>query len=230
MPASPMSWDAPKNPVSPPVPLRIGPEDIRSYQGLLWRIHRTAGEHPSAWNSFRSFGPLPTMRWDPHPQPLGEHPGSAVLYAATDLRTAAAEVFQAQRRIDPMSAGVCATTFVPARPLRLLALLATDSPWLLRHGASHSLMAAPRSTCRAWARQIARAEPADGMGPLDGLWVESTMTGRPMVVLFASALPALPDAPRSSAPLAAPVMMAALADISDSLGWELAWPVPPIGA
>lgn len=221
-----MPLDAPKNPSRPELPLSIGPEDIHHHPGPLWRIHRTAGEYPSAWNAFRTYGPLPTMRWDPHPGPVGEHPGSGVLYTATDLRTAVAEVFQTQRRIDPMGAGISATTFVPTRPLRLLALLAEDSPWLLRHGASHSLMAAPRDTCRAWAREIARAEPSDGQGPVDGLWTESTMTGRPMVVLFDRAATALPEAPRASALLAAPLMMAALADISASLGWEFAWPTP----
>ncbi|WP_366179926.1 RES family NAD+ phosphorylase [Actinomyces timonensis] len=219
-----MALHAPKNPRRPRRPLSIGPEDILPYQDLLWRVHRTAGEYPSAWNGFRSYGPLTTMRWDPHPGPRGDHPGHGVLYAATDLRTAVAEFFQAQRRVDPMRAGVAATTFVPVRPLRLLALLAEDSSWLLRSGASHSLMAAPRGTCRAWAREIARAEPADGQGPVDGLWAESTMTGCPMVVLFERAASALPEAPRDSALLAAPVMMAALEDISASLGWELAWP------
>ena len=219
-----MPLDAPKNPSRPPRPLAITPEDIRLHQGLLWRIHRTAGEYPSAWNDFRSYGPLTTMRWDPHPGSVGEHPGHGVLYTATDLRTAVAEVFQTQRRVDPMGAGIAATTFAPVRPLRLLALLAEDSPWLLRNGASHPLMAAPRDTCRAWAREIARAEPADGQGPVDGLWAESTMTGRPMVVLFERAASALPEGPRASALLAAPVMMAALSDISASLGWEFAWP------
>ena len=84
----------PKVPRVPPGPLSRKAHDLRDYEGVLWRIHRTVGEHVLGWNRLRTHGPLVTMRWEPHPEPRGEH-GEGVLYAATDLGTAAAEVFQA---------------------------------------------------------------------------------------------------------------------------------------
>lgn len=91
------------------------------------------------------------------------------------------------------------TTFVPVRPLPLVRLYSDDAAWLLRHGASHSLMHGPRATGRNWARAIAEVDR------VDGLWVQSTMTGRATTVLFASSASKLPDEPRDSAPLSAPL-------------------------
>lgn len=158
------------------------------------------------------------MRWDPHPQPTGIHLGRGVLYASIDLRTAVAEVFQSTRRIDPFTGDPHVTTFIPRRPLRLLRLYSQDAMWLLNHDASHSLMHGPKSTCRNWACGILDAHR------LDGLWVQSTMTGHATTVLFEPSAPKLPLRARDSAPLTAPAIMAALDDIATSLGWRFAAP------
>ena len=158
------------------------------------------------------------MRWDPHPQPTGIHLGRGVLYASTDLRTAVAEVFQSTRRIDPFTGDPQVTTFIARRPLRLLRLYSEDAAWLLNHDASHSLMHGPKSTCRNWACGILDAHR------LDGLWVQSTMTGQATTVLFEPSAPKLPLRARDSAPLTAPAIMAALDDIATSLGWRFAAP------
>lgn len=188
-----------KVPRTPPNPLTRTDADLVEYQDLLWRVHRTVGEHVLAWNRLRSYGPLATMRWDPHPQPLADHE-TGVLYAATDLATSLAEVFQTTRLVDTDSFAPQATAWRPTRPLSLLNL---TEGWALRNGAAAALVAAPRSTCRAWARSIHATWPE-----LDGLWVTSTMTGQPTVVLWDHAADSFPAAPEFSRPLADPTMRA----------------------
>ncbi|MGO9100104.1 MAG: RES domain-containing protein, partial [Mycobacterium sp.] len=56
----------PKAPRTPPEQLIREPDDIADYTGTLWRVHRTEGEHVLPWNKLRTYGPLPSMRWDPH--------------------------------------------------------------------------------------------------------------------------------------------------------------------
>jgi hypothetical protein len=145
------------------------------------------------------------MRWEPHPEPLGEH-HEGVLYSATELGTALAEVFQATRLVDTISGLPHATAWQPTRPLRLLNL---TKGWALRNGAASALGAAPRSTCRAWARTIATTWPE-----LDGLWVTSTMTGHHSVVLWNPAGDSFPAAPEFSRPLADPTLRAIVSRIA----------------
>jgi len=59
------------------------------------RLHRHAmegpphrGEHVLPWNTLRTYGPLPSMRWDPHPGPQPISAVEGVLYAAADIATA----------------------------------------------------------------------------------------------------------------------------------------------
>ena len=59
---------------------------------IWWRVHRTEGEHVLAWNEFRTYGPL--LRFDPHPEPEGEHPGHGVWYGGSVPGAALAEAFQ----------------------------------------------------------------------------------------------------------------------------------------
>ena len=95
--------DKPKVPRTPPEPLRRERGDVLTVTARLWRIHRTRGVHVIPWNALRRYGPLPSMRFDPHPPPLGEH-DEGVLYAATSLTTALAETFQTTRLIDTVQA------------------------------------------------------------------------------------------------------------------------------
>ncbi len=96
-----MSRPKPKVPRTPPDRLTKEPADIVDYTGILWRVHRTTGEHVRPWNELRTFGPLPSMRWDPHPGPQpADHP-DGVLYAASDVATSLAEIYQSTRVIEP---------------------------------------------------------------------------------------------------------------------------------
>lgn len=203
----------PKVPWTPPAVLVREPGDVLSVRPVLWRIHRTQGGHVLAWNQLRTFGPIPTMRYDPHPEP----PGPAVegvLYTATSLSTALAETFQATRVVDSRSFAPQVTAWTPTRDLRLLDL---TGGWALRNGAAFSLATAPKSTCRTWARQIRGIWP-----DLDGLWTPSTMTGGANVVLWNPARSSLPATPVFSRPLAEPTLRAIAARIAQhELGYRL---------
>jgi hypothetical protein len=70
-------------------------------------------------------------------------------------------------------------------------------------------MSAPRPVCQAWARTIAAQFPS-----LDGLWVDSTITGDPNVVLWSSAANAMPTTPNWSRALADPAFRPVVAAIA----------------
>lgn len=203
----------PKNPAQPPAQLDVDEGDILHLDQRMARIAFGAGPYPLPWGSLRTWGPHPRCRWDPHPLPAGEHPCSGVLYTGEDLATCVAEVFADTRIVDVHSDAPYLLVWQPTRALRLLDMTGT---WALRNGASASLDSAPRSTCRAWARAIATARP-----DLDGLRVRSTMTGRPMTVLFAPARDAFPELPQASAPLADATIHALLAHMVASIGYAL---------
>lgn len=192
-----------KVPATPPADLSREPRDVLSVRPVLWRIHRTRGSHVLPWNGFRTFGPLPSGRFDPHAPPPADQPGNGILYAALSLTTAVAEVFQTTRRVDTDSGAPCLTSWTPSRQLRLLDL---TGDWALRNGAAHALAAAPRPTCRTWSRAVRTAWP-----DLDGLWSHSTMTGEPVVALYEPARSAVPDSPLFSRPLDHPVVWSIVA-------------------
>jgi hypothetical protein len=85
------------------------------------------------------------MRYDPHARPQPGATDDGVLYAATDIASGLAEVYQTTRVIDTGAGDPTLTAWRPLRPLRLLDLSGT---WLIRNQASAALLAAPRSTCR----------------------------------------------------------------------------------
>lgn len=195
----------PKVPRTPPADLVHEPEDVLSVRPLLWRIHRTQGAHVLGWNQLRTFGPLPTMRYDPQPEPAAPSV-EGVLYTSASLATPLAETFQATRVVDSRSGRPQVTAWTPTRDLRLLDLTGS---WALRNGAAFSLATAPKSTCRAWARQIRATWP-----DLDGLLAPSTMTGATNLVLWNPARTSLPAAPEFSRPLAEPTVYAIAARVA----------------
>jgi hypothetical protein len=203
----------PKVPRTPPADLVHEPGDILSVQPRLWRIHRTQGSHVLAWNQLRTFGPISIMRYDPQPEPAAPSI-EGVLYTTTSLATALAETFQATRTVDSRSFGPRVTAWSPTRALRLLDL---TGGWALRNGAAFALATAPKSTCRAWARQIRATWP-----DLDGLWTPSTMTGGTNVALWNPARTSLPAAPEFSRLLAEPTLRVIAARIAQNeLGYRI---------
>ena len=203
----------PKAPRTPPEPLIREPHDIAAYTGTLWRIHRTEGEHVLPWNKLRTYGPLPSMRWDTHPGPRPISAAEGVLYSAADVATSLAEVYQTTRVIDTRAGAPTLTAWQPQRRLRLLDLSGT---WLLRNTASAALLAAPRSICRRWARVIYTTWPE-----LDGLYVPSTLTGRPNIVLWNAAADSIPAMPSFSRPLTHPLVWSIAQAAADEIGYDI---------
>jgi hypothetical protein len=203
----------PKAPRTPPQQLIREPHDLADYTATLWRVHRTEGEHVLPWNTLRTFGPLPSMRWDPHPGPQPMSGAEGVLYAAVDVATSLAEVHQTTRVIDTRAGAATLIAWLPRRRLRLLDLSGT---WLLRNTASAALLATPRSTCRRWARAIYTTWPE-----LDGLYVPSTLTGRPNVVLWNAAADSIPAMPSFSRPLAHPLVWSIARAAAAEIGYYI---------
>jgi RES domain len=200
-----------KNPRAPRQDLTGEATDFISYSDVLWRIHRTIGVHRSRWDQLRAWGPVDS-RWDPHPPPPGDQPDAAVLYASTDVPTAFGEVFQHRRAIT-LTDQLNLAGWIPVRPLRLLDLTGT---WPVRNGASASLHAAPKATCRRWAQVIRSTWP-----DIDGLWVPSTITLRNMVVLFAPGADSFPSGPSLSRPINHPGLAALVVESAQQLGWPV---------
>lgn len=169
-----------KVPANPPSQFVTDNSHLRSVESALWRIFRTEGPHAGQWNELRHYGPIPRMRFEPHPPPRGMHPNVGVMYAAADPMTALAEVYQRRRVIDRSEGG---PTLVSWRPQRSLQLLDLTSNWPVLNGAASSIMMGSKRSTQAWA-QVIEARLGDHV---DGLYHQSAMTGRPLVTLFTRA-------------------------------------------
>lgn len=168
-----------KVPADVPDPLDVdfSSDQIRFFQGTLWRIFSTTGPYPSAWNELRTFGPLPGQRFDPHPLPQGEHPGVGVLYASTTPVTAFAEVFQDTRIIDRVQNGRTLASFKPTRELILLDL---TSNFPVRNNGAAAMQMDDKQHTQTWARAV-----HDQLGTkIDGMYHLSSITTEPIVTLF----------------------------------------------
>jgi hypothetical protein len=145
------------------------------------------------------------MRWDPHPTPKDDHPGFGVIYAASTPVAAFAEVFQQSRVIAVNGTNRVLSAWFATRSLRLLDL---TSNWPLLNGAARALQHAPKSTCRAWAREVRAQGPSD----LDGLIADSTLVGGDarLIVVWQTHLPPAPALSRAlDDPTIAPLVLAA---------------------
>ncbi|MBB2890041.1 RES domain-containing protein [Flexivirga oryzae] len=201
-----------KNPLRPTRELISRPGDVLEYDRALWRIHRTQGTHRQRWDQLRDFGPLRSMRWDPHPEPARTQPDWAVCYASPDVETAFAEVFQATRAIH-LSAARALVGWLPSRKLHLLDL---TGQWLLRNGASSWLAGGRKDACRNRSHAIRSTWP-----DLDGLYVPSSMNGEPSVVLYAPARDAFPADPQVARPLNSPALAGTIRHAAAALQWPI---------
>ena len=184
-----MSPAAAKVPAAPPAPLILDPAaHITPYDGTLWRVYATRGAHPQAWNELRHFGPIESMRFDPHPAPPRQHPDHGVMYTAVESHTALGEVFQRTRVINRRAR---VNTLVAWRPTRELQLLDLTSDWPVVNGASASIMMAAKRHTRTWANAIHDQLGAD----IDGLSHVSSINLGPMVTLFTRAADSFPEFP-----------------------------------
>jgi hypothetical protein len=191
----------------PPEHLRVVETDV-----VLWRVHRTSGEHVVPWNRLRYWGPAATMRFDPQ-EPPARLQDRGVSYGALTVPTALAEVFQRTRVINARRGSPYLTGWTPARKLTLLDLTGT---WPLQAGASHVINTGRRDHCRAWAAAIHTARPG-----LDGLWHTSSMTGGHAVTLFTCAANTFPDRPTLSLPPDHPGLRIHLLAAAEEIGYRV---------
>ncbi|PYI66546.1 hypothetical protein CVV68_13315 [Arthrobacter livingstonensis] len=179
---------------------------------VLWRVHLTRAPHPTPWNSLRTWGPVPGVRWEPHPLPLSDHAPLGVAYLGFDVPTCLAEVFQDTRFIDTSRNVPYATAISLPRDLLLADL---ETPWLLRTGASARIVSGSKDRTSAWAAPIHEAWPE-----LDGLVARSAVIGgRDVVSLWTDG--AFPVAPESSLPLNHPGLVARISAAAKLIGYEI---------
>ncbi|HTL23698.1 MAG TPA: RES family NAD+ phosphorylase [Mycobacteriales bacterium] len=181
---------------------------------VLWRVHRTRGEHVVPWNALRHYGPVASCRFDPQPPPPRPDQADGVTYLAISAQTALAEAFQTRRLVDRHLGGPSLVGLRLTRPVRLLDL---SRVWPTRAGASQAISSGRRDLAQAWARRLREAFPE-----LEGLWYPSSMDGGGWcVALWTPAADALPDAPVLSRPLADPALADRLAGTAARLGYRL---------
>lgn len=197
-----------------PGPLTIDDADLVDWpHQKMVRIHGTVGPHSLHWHQLRHLGPTPT-RFDPHPPPTGTHPDFAVMYAAADVDTALAEVFQRGRVIEPFAPNSpYLTVWEVGRSLRLLDLRGI---WPIRQGASHAINTGPHQVCRRWAHAIAVHPQA-----VDGLLYTSSMTGSDATALFLPAADSFPLNPELSLPLSDPGLAGALEGAAERIRYAI---------
>lgn len=206
----------------PPTPnvLRSIPAEIHMIPAgkLLWRVHPRAGAHPTSWNEFRTYGPVPTSRFDHHVQPPGSQP-RGILYAAESVRTCIAEYFQETRTIDTKRGSPSLVAF---RLVRDVAALNLRGTWPTRAGASMNINSGPRGMARAWSRTIHEAYP----GVAGVLYCSSMNANEPAVALYERASAALPAAPEFNRPLSDPDLIPVLEQAAHRFGYALLLPDP----
>lgn len=183
---------------------------------LLWRIYRRGGPHGTAWNQFRTDGPVATARFDHHPAPprSTRQNAAAVLYAGVLGPACLAEAFQATRAIMRRFRDPHLAAFTLNRDVHVLDLCGL---WPTAAGASQALASGPRASSRAWARAVRAAYP-----DVEGLSYRSSMCGgEPVVVLNELAANATPTTPDDDIPLGDPTLTAYLDDVATSLRFRV---------
>lgn len=193
---------------------RLGPETLVLPQGTpLWRVDRRAGPHPVAWNTFRSFGPVASSRFDHHLPPPKVRT-RAILYAAANGPTCLAEVFQETRTIDRDAGDPWLVELELTRDLTLHDL---QSAWPTRAGASTALHSGRRDRARLWSQAMYDAFPN-----VDGLAYCSSMYGnRTAYALYERAQSAMPARPTFHRALRDPVLLTVLKNAASDLGYAL---------
>ncbi len=209
-------------PHRPLPPLRPEHRHRLARGSLLFRAYRAGGVYPSAWNTFRTYGPT-SARFDPHlPPPHEQERG--VLYAAGSLPTALVEAFGMTRVIERSRDEPWLVSFALAAPLVLLDL---TGAWPTLAGASQAISSGRRDIARLWAQAI--YEDYDG---IHGILYPSSMSGPrrgrhdpPLhglsLALFERAAIGLPDHPTMHLQLGHPGLDAMLGQIAAAHGYDL---------
>ena len=203
-----------------PERLRRTEPDVRTLPAstTLYRIYSRGGPHPTSWNTFRRFGPV-RSRFDHHEPDADGLPviqDRSILYAALDIPTAFAEVFQhGGRVIDRRDRAPWIAAFDTGEPLDLLDL--TDT-FALRAGASMKLMTDSVLVSRLWAHAFHATWP-----DLPGIRYRSSLTGRPCVALNERAAESIADGGtlRLHRALADPTLLPVIKSAAAEIGYDV---------
>lgn len=204
-----------KLPHPPPGLADVAPETVIVPAGtLLWRVYRAGGVHPVAWNTFRTFGPVATGRFDHHEPPPHDQPDRGICYAADHAATAIVEAFQDTRLVDRGTHEPWLVAFAIDADLVALDL---TGPWPTRAGASQAIATGRRDVARAWSRSMWAAYPSVG-----ALRYRSSMAGGAInTAIYERAERLLPPQPALNLPLAHPGLTPDLNRIADGHGYGL---------
>ena len=160
---------------------------------LVTRIFFADGDYPTAWDSFRHYGPT-ASRFDHHLPDSNGNPCEqerGIMYVAAgpeSIPSCLAEVYQQTRVIDRHSREPIICGFSLATPLTLLDLRGAFSTAL---GASAAIHSGPRPRARRWSRQLYLAfEHIDGI-----LYCSSMYAHEPIIALFERSHRAIPGRP-----------------------------------
>lgn len=201
----------PKIPL-PPATLTLDPSDIVTYDQFLSRVYPTTGDHPQKWDELREHGPIPGMRFDPHPSPKGDHPGVGVMYTALAPTTALAEVYQEEHVIDRALKGNALVIWEVTRSLELLDL---TQLWPVRNKGAAAMQMGDKTHTSAWAHAIHTQFGSD----IDGLLHRSSVDNELMITLFQRSVDSFPKRPDFNELLTDPACDPVILDACDTLNY-----------
>ena len=205
----------PKLPWPPETLADVTPDIVFLPRGtLLWRVYRAGGSHPGAWNTFRTFGPIATGRFDHHVPPAHDQADRGILYAADDPATAVVEAFQDVRVIDRVAHEPWLVAFALGVDLAALDL---TGAWPTRAGASQAIATGRRDVSRAWSRAIWQAY----LGVLALRYRSSMAGGEVNTAIYERGKRTLPPQPAINLPLSHPGLAPDLNRIADQYGYSL---------
>lgn len=181
----------------------------------IWRVYRTAGSHPAAWDTFRFYGPVAVGRFDHQVPPTHDDTDRGILYGALEGYTAVVEAFQDGRVIDRFRDSPWLVAFELERNLLALELRGS---WPTMAGASQAIASGRRDVAQAWSREIFDAYP-----DVQGLLYSSAMAGggATNIALYERAETKLPAMPLLHVPLAHPGLESDLNRIAAKYGYGL---------
>ncbi len=184
----------------------------------LQRIYRRGGDHPSLWNQLRYFGPT-AARFDHH---LRDNTGIArvqdrgILYAATDIVTALAEVFQQKRTVNRSVDQPWLVSYALNCDLTLLDLTGT---FPVKAGGLMKLASGPTLYSQNWSRAFYKC-----YADIHGIYFPSSLTNRPVMALYERVLQfkPFPVAPLFHRALNDALLLEPIRNACKEIGYDLA--------
>lgn len=183
---------------------------------MLHRIYKRGGDYPTLWHSFRYFGPT-GARFDHHlpdDQGRGQLQQRGIIYVATGIPTAMAEVFQDKRSLNRYRDEPWLVSFTLAANITLLNLTGT---FCVQAGGSMKLVSGPTLYSQNWSRGFYECYEM-----IQGLYHPSSLTNRPIITLYerADANVVFSKVPRFHRALADPLLLEPLRNCCREIGYR----------